>query len=219
MDRIESQIRMGQERESLAQVGQLHLMLDHCISIINGMQQPPSCTESEEACKQYEDDCLEAQISIEDLAGQIYIGLTGHKVVIDPEKAASQAKMKGYEEGLKEGVEEIKRLREEKVMLHKQIHEAAERERKQEVSIADLRSRLEALEKRIVEDIEAARKDGFTKGRSSVKQSVNQIMSLRDQLEKQRVETETQLERDFQAARANLMISLENEESITEANK
>ena len=78
---IREQIFMGMGTHSLAYIGRLHMQLGKALDILNGIQQPPSPHESEESCKQWEQDFENGQMDVELIAKEIFVALTGKLVV------------------------------------------------------------------------------------------------------------------------------------------
>lgn len=74
---IEGQVHMGMGDHSYAYMGYLHQRLSHAFTILSGIQQPPHATDSEESCRQYEQDVEDGEIELEQIAREIYLGLTG----------------------------------------------------------------------------------------------------------------------------------------------
>ena len=66
----------------MADVGHLFLELSNAISILSGIQQPPSPTENE---NNFAENYEEGEYEIERIAKEIYVGLTGKKVISDVE--------------------------------------------------------------------------------------------------------------------------------------
>jgi hypothetical protein len=64
------------------------LQLERAFTTLSGIQQPPSCHESEEACRQYEIDVEDGEFEIDMIAKEIFVALTGKKPCFkeDPEK-------------------------------------------------------------------------------------------------------------------------------------
>jgi len=77
-------IFMGAGDHSLAYMGYLHSQLEKAFVMLGGIQQPPSCHEPEEACRQHQNDVWEGEYSVECIAKEICIALTGKEPNFEP---------------------------------------------------------------------------------------------------------------------------------------
>lgn len=76
--KLESQVFMGSGVHSLAAVGHLHMLIDEAVRLLGGIQQNPACTE--EPCLEEDERREDDARRVEQIAKEIYLGLTGKKV-------------------------------------------------------------------------------------------------------------------------------------------
>ena len=80
MKKLTHQIFMGNGDRSMAMVEHLHSQIDEAITTLGGIQQPPTCWDPPEVCDQYRKDVKTGQAEIEEIAKEIFLGLTGKTV-------------------------------------------------------------------------------------------------------------------------------------------
>jgi hypothetical protein len=76
---IREQICMGSGDYSYAMVGRLYTQLGRAIEILNGIQQVPPVTTPQDRWKEWEQQVEDGEIEIEQIAYEIFVGLTGKK--------------------------------------------------------------------------------------------------------------------------------------------
>jgi hypothetical protein len=80
MKKLTGQIFMGAGEHSGAMIEHLRSKLDEALETLGGIQQPPTCWDPPEVCNQHMEDVKTGQAEIEEIAREIFLGLTGKTV-------------------------------------------------------------------------------------------------------------------------------------------
>lgn len=74
---------MGNGDESFKTIGYLFHRFQQALQILNNIQQPPSCQDTEEACTKYEEEIEEGNRELQKIAQEFYLAIAGKPDIPD----------------------------------------------------------------------------------------------------------------------------------------